>query len=397
MHKRRDFLKRSALVTAGSLLAPQFLSAGKMLLGTNYQGKKLVVVQLGGGNDGLNTIVPFRNDIYYKLRPNLSIPASEVLPLNDELGLNPSLKALKKFYDNGELAVLNNVGYPNPDRSHFRSMDIWQSASDSDKYLKTGWLGRMLDATCPSDAGAYFGLEAGEQLSLAMKGERMKGMAVDDVNRLYQSTRDQFLVGASHAHEHHEHQVDYLYKTLQDVKSSAAYLKEKSGLYSSKIDYPKNPLAKELRGVAQLINAGAESKIYYTSISGFDTHARQKGKQGNLLKSVAESLDAFVTDLKVGGQFENSLVMVFSEFGRRVEENGSEGTDHGTANNVWLIGGKLKKAGVLNTAPDLVKLNNDDLIYTEDFRSVYATILNGWLATNSNDVLGGEFSNLGFV
>ena len=397
MTNRRKFIKRSTLIATSSLLVPRFLSAGESNLDTNYLGKKLVVIQLGGGNDGLNTVIPYRNDIYYQSRPNLAIPGNQVIKITDKLGLNPNMAALQSLFDTGEMAIINNVGYPNPDRSHFRSMDIWHTASDANEYLKTGWLGRMLDSSCPPDAPQHFGLEASEMLSLALKGKRMKGMAVEDIDRLYRSTRDPFLNNIATLHYSDGDSVDYLYKTLIDTKASVAYLKEKTGLHKTKGEYPQNALAHNLSGIAQLINAGAETKVYYASMSGFDTHARQLVQQNNLLKIVSESLWAFINDLRLNGQLHTTLIMVFSEFGRRVNENGSQGTDHGTANNVWLIGGDLKKAGILNEGPNLENLDENDLIYSVDFRSIYATILDNWLDVSSQEVLGRKFENLGFV
>ena len=397
MTNRRNFLKQSAVIATSSLFVPGFMSAGEKNTGVDYRGKKLVVVQLDGGNDGLNTIIPYRNDIYYQLRPNIAIPPEQVIPITDELGLNASMNAMQALYNNGELAIINNVGYPNPDRSHFRSMDIWHSASDSDVYLKTGWLGRMLDACCPRDAGQHFGLEASEMLSLALKGSRMKGMAVEDLNRLYKTTMDPLLSNLATIHHSDGDSVDYLYKTLIDTGKSVSYLKEKADLHKTGVEYPQNMLAHDLSGIAQLINAGAETRVYYVSISGFDTHAVQLDQQNNLLGTVSDSLTAFVHDIKQAGQLDSTLIMVFSEFGRRVKENGSMGTEHGAANNVWLIGGNLKKAGFLNEGPDLEHLDEDDLIFSVDFRSIYATILDSFLEANSQKVLGREFENLGFI
>ena len=397
MTNRREFLKHSALIASSSLLMPRFLTADESGTVAAYRGKKLVVVQLSGGNDGLNTFVPYRNDLYYRLRPNIGIPASQVIPISDELGMNPEMLPLRPLFDNGELVVINNVGYPNPDRSHFRSMDIWQSASDAHIYLKTGWLGRMLDASCPDNACQYFGLESNEMLSLALKGKRMKGMAVEDINRLYRIAKDPFLNEIATVHYAQGDTLDYLYKTLSDTSKSVEYLKEKSDLYSSVVEYPQNELAHHLKGIAQLINAGAETKVYYASMTGFDTHANQPGLQNALLGRVSGSLAAFVEDLRKGGQLDSTLIMVFSEFGRRVAENGSRGTDHGTANNVWVLGKGFKKAGFLNEGPDLVNLDDGDLKHSVDFRSVYATILDNFLDVSSKEVLGREFVNLGFI
>jgi len=397
MTNRRTFLKKSAFIASSSILVPRFLTAAEENMISDYQGKKLVVVQLNGGNDGLNTFIPYRNDIYYQMRPGIGIDPNQVIQVTDELGMNAGLSALQPIYDNGELVIINNVGYPNPDRSHFRSMDIWQSASDSNVYLKTGWLGRMLDACCSPDAGPYFGVESSEMLSLALKGSRMKGMAIEDINRLNRLVKDPFLNDISTVHYNQGDTLDYLYKTLNDTKKSVAYLKEKADLYKSSTSYPQNELAENLSGIAQLINAGAETKVYYASISGFDTHVNQVVQQNNLLEKVSESLASFIEDLRNGGQLDSTLVMVFSEFGRRVSENGSRGTDHGTANNVMILGGKLRKSGFLNAGPDLVNLDDNDLIYSIDFRRIYATLLDNFLEVDSKAVLGRSYEKLAFI
>lgn len=396
MTNRRTFLKNSAVITSGSLLLPRFLAANHKLQKQDFKGRRLVVVQLGGGNDGLNTVVPYRNDLYYKYRPNISIKKDDVIKLSNDLGLNPSMEKLRSIYDQGELLFINNVGYPNPNRSHFRSMDIWQSASDSAQYLRTGWLGRALDSMYHNNK-PYFGFESGEMLSLAMKGNSMKGMAVENIDRLYRSSQDQFLMDISNTHKEDGNAVDYLYKTYQDTRDSASYLKEKIGIGNTVSNFPGNPFSKSLHDITQLINAGVETKIYYASATGFDTHARQLGQHNNLLRQVSESLSAFVEELKSTNQFDSTLILVFSEFGRRVKENGSFGTDHGTANNLWLIGGKLNKTGFLNEGPDLTNLEDFDLTHSVDFRSVYATILEHWLDVDSENVLGNTFGNLEFI
>ena len=397
MMKRRNFLRNSAIIASSPFIIPRFSSAEEIGEEAVYQGKKLVVVQLEGGNDGLNTIIPYSNDLYYRLRPNIALHPEQVIRITGELGFNPGMKAMKALFDKGELAIINNVGYPNPDHTHLRSMDIWQSASDSDEYRKTGWLGRMLDECCPGNVGQYFGLEASEMLSLALKGERIKGMAVEDIDRLYNTARDPFLNHIVSAHQSVGDSLDYLYNTLLDTKKSATYLKGKADLHRTHTGYPDSKLALDLNGIAQLINAGAETRVYYVSVSGFDTHTLQLDQHRRLLETVSGSLSAFVDDLRLGGQLDSTLVLVFSEFGRQATENASMGTDHGAANNVWLIGGGLRKTGFLNEAPDLGRLDNGDLRFSVDFRSIYATILDNFLNVSSELVLGRRFDNLGFV
>ncbi|MDQ6764285.1 MAG: twin-arginine translocation pathway signal, partial [Bacteroidota bacterium] len=218
LFKRREFLQVGSLATA-SMMMPKFLKAfdGKVMVPPG--NKVLVVLQFSGGNDGLNTVIPVRNDIYYQSRPKLGIEKDKALSLNDEVGINPALIALKDLYDDGSLGILNSVGYPNPDRSHFRSMDIWQSASDSDKYLTTGWLGRYLDAQCSGCAKPTQALEVDDVLSLALKGEINKGLAVKDPKRLYNTSHEKYFKEINAAHHPEEETVDYLYKTLSETLS----------------------------------------------------------------------------------------------------------------------------------------------------------------------------------
>ncbi|MCB9267172.1 MAG: DUF1501 domain-containing protein [Lewinellaceae bacterium] len=396
--KRRDFLKASALAST-SLLAPSFLPAAfsGRVEGSRF-GKILVVIQLSGGNDGLNTIIPYRNEEYYRSRPTLAIPAAEVLPANDELGFNPALEPLRALYDEGLLSIINSVGYPNPDRSHFRSMDIWHTASDSDEYLSTGWLGRYLDSECDGCATPYHALELDDSLSLALKGREHSGFAMSDARQLKRTTDNRFLQAVGQAGHHHEHeQAAYLYKIMVDTQSSADYLYEHSKTHSSKATYPLTPFGQDLKKVAELITADAATRIYYVNLTGFDTHANQRNRQARLLQQLAEGVQAFVSDLKQNGLLDDTLIMAFSEFGRRVKQNASNGTDHGTANNVFLLGGQLKQPGFFNPPPDLLDLDEGDLKYQVDFRSLYATILEMWLEVRPAAVLGGEFEKLAVV
>lgn len=407
---RRDFIKKSALTTAGTMLIPHFLKAYELnQLGlAPTTGKTLVIVQLSGGNDGLNTVVPYRNDIYYRERPTLAIPRDKVLTLNDEVGFNPALESLKSLYDDGLVTVINNVGYPNPDRSHFRSMDIWQTASDSDKYLATGWLGRYLDANCTGAAACqpHRAVEVDDTLSLALKGTNVNGLAMLNPQKLYNQTRGGLVDGlakASHADEHNN--VSYLYKTLAETVSSAAYVYDKSAKSASPVNatrgtYPGNELGSRLKTVSELIQSGVSTSVYYISISGFDTHVNQPNQQERLLRQYADAVKAFMGDMKATNRQNDVLLMTFSEFGRRVKQNASNGTDHGTANNVFLIGGGLNGATpgkVFNEAPNLTNLDEGDLKYTIDFRTIYATLLRDWLKADDVTILGRQFDTLGFV
>jgi uncharacterized protein (DUF1501 family) len=389
---RRGFLKMSG-IAGTSLLMPNFLKAAGMKM-IKFEGKILVVIQLSGGNDGLNTVVPFRNDDYYRLRPTISISESEVLKLNDSLGFNPALEGLKNIYDQGLLTVINNVGYPNPDRSHFRSMDIWHSGSSSNEFWYSGWLGRYLDAQCGNGKPAHSVLEIDDTLSLAVKGELKNALGVTSPKMLYDSVRSLNVVNNSQTGNDN---LDYLYKTLADTKYSAEYLYDQSTIYSSSVTYPNTELGKHLKTISELIVSGCETSVYYCEHSGFDTHFGQLGKQKNLLSQYSEAVSAFVEDLKLNNKMNDVTIMTFSEFGRRVEQNASGGTDHGTANNVFIINGELKKPGVYNETPDLKNLDQGDLIYQIDFRNVYSTILRKVLKADDVAILKNNFSPLDFM
>ncbi len=390
---RRDFLKGSALSTT-ALLVPRFLQAFGTNLGTE-QHKKLVVIQLSGGNDGLNTVVPWNNDLYHRARPGLGLKQKDLIPADEEVAFHKNLYDFASLFDNGEVSILNSIGYPNPNRSHFRSMDIWHTGSDSDEYLTSGWVGRFLDNHCQGlpNSNAH-ALEINDSLSLAMKGHTVKGLALQSLEMLYRTTKHPYLQALSHQEEHHHQQADYLYKTLRATTESAEYLFEKTTTYRSRVEYPDNELGKQLQQVAQLINANAVTQVYYVSLSGFDTHAGQKWMQGRLLKQYSEAVSAFVDDLKMGNRFDDTLIMTFSEFGRRVKQNARGGTDHGAANNLFLIGGKLKKPGFYNAMPDLSDLDDGDIKYQIDFRQVYATLIEKWLGHESSLILNKEFDLL---
>ena len=400
MATRRSFIKQSALATAGTMLLPNFLKAFEISPNVAQEsGKILVVIQLSGGNDGLNTIIPYTNDLYYQFRPQLSISKANVLRASDSLGFHPALSKLNELYDRGYLSVINNVGYPNPDRSHFRSMDIWHTASDATEYINTGWVGRYLDSSCKDCHVAHQAIEIDDTLSLALKGESIKGLAIKNPKKLYQILHSEFFqrVGKNTPQDFADPALHYLYKTLAETTSSADYIYDKSKVYQSSVSYPNNEFGGQLKTVAELINSGIETKVYYVSLSGFDTHVRQQGVHERLLGIYADSVSAFISDLEKNNRFQDVMVMTFSEFGRRVAQNASNGTDHGTANNLFIMGKTLKKKGFINETPDLSKLDDGDLIHQIDFRSVYATVLNKWLNANDTQVLNNKFELLDFI
>jgi uncharacterized protein (DUF1501 family) len=394
--KRREFLQVGSLATA-SLMLPKFLKAFENKNMVPPGNKVVVVIQFSGGNDGLNTVIPISNDIYYRERPRLSIAKDKALFLNDEVGLNPALETFKGLYDDGSLGILNNVGYPNPDRSHFRSMDIWQSASASNEYVNTGWLGRYLDAQCKGCDKPTQALEIDDVLSLALKGEARKGLAFKDPRRLYGSSNEKFYKDINSAHRDSEETVDYLYKTMSETLSSADYIFQQSKMHPTSQAYPNTEMGKNLKTIASLILSDINTKVYYVSLGSFDTHVNQEAQQKRLFTELNDAVKAFTTDLKSNNRFQDVLMMTFSEFGRRVSQNASNGTDHGTANNMFFISGGLKEKGMLNAMPDLSDLNEGDLKHKVDFKNVYATVLNKWLGTDDKQILGRQYDHLKFI
>jgi uncharacterized protein (DUF1501 family) len=394
--KRRSFLKYTG-ITSASVLVPGFLKAFEADVFSSL-GKRLVIVQLSGGNDGLNTCVPFSNNLYYSARPKLAIPRNEILRLNDDFGFHPAFGGLRQLFDESELAVYHGVGYPNPDRSHFRSTDIWHTASDSNEYLNTGWLGRLLDANCPGSEHPWYAIEVDDTLSLAMKGKEKSGFAVKNAKKLQQITRDPMIESlAVPAYASHDSEREFLYKTLISTRNGAAYIAEKANLKAEGGNYPQHEFGQSLKQISAFIVNGMQSGIYYTGLSGFDTHVRQAESQQRLLKIVNDSLFQFRNELKKAGEWNNTIVMVFSEFGRRVKQNASNGTDHGTANQVYLLGGALKKAGFRNQAVSLDNLDDGDLRHHLDFRTIYGSLLDGFMNFDSESVLGRKFERLDFI
>lgn len=394
--KRKEFLQIGSLATA-SFMLPKFLKAFEKPMMVPQGNKVVVVIQFSGGNDGLNTVIPVRNDIYYKARPKLGIAKDKSLIITDEVGLNPALEAFKGLYDDGSLSILNSVGYPNPDRSHFRSMDIWHSANASNEYVNTGWLGRYLDAQCKGCDKPTQAMELDDVLSLALKGEQSKGLAFKDPKKLFNTSNGKFLKAVSANHQSGEETIDYLYKTMSETISSADYIFQQSKAHPSAETYPNTNLGKDLKTIASLIFSDINTKVYYVSLGSFDTHVNQEGQQKRLFTELNDAVKAFTNDLKKNNRFDDVLMMTFSEFGRRVTQNASGGTDHGTANNMFFISGGLKQKGVLNAMPDLADLNEGDLKHKVDFKNVYATVLNKWLAADDKMILGNQFDYLNFI
>lgn len=375
---RRDFLKIVGTTTSGLLCLPKFLAAmpteTNFLLQNNYMfGNRqiLVVLQLSGGNDGLNTFIPYDNPLYYELRKNINIPHEQVLKAaKGGMGWHQSLTGFADMMQLGDLSVIQNVGYPNPNRSHFRSIEIWQTGSAATEYKSTGWLGRLLDATCESaDPIGAMNIDSIE--NLALRGITNHCLTMQDPQRFERQLKSANLPDDEHDTNPN---LDYVRKLmLGSFEGDEQIKKALKATAKNTPQYPKQGLAQNLQWVARMIKGGLPTSVYYTSLGGFDTHANQVNTHKNKLKEVNDSVKAFYDDMKNSGLLNNVTLIIFSEFGRRVKDNGS-GTDHGTAAPVFVIGGG-NRGEIIGKNPDLQNLDNGDLKFEIDFRNVYATIL----------------------
>ncbi len=399
---RRQFLKSSALFSSIGL-APAFLTRSVSGAALPVEGFKddrvLVVVQLSGGNDGLNTVVPYSNDEYYRNRPTIGLKQDRLLKLNDDLAFNDRLEGLMSLYDDGKLGLIQNVGYPNPDRSHFRSMEIWHTASDSDDFLGTGWIGRYFDNTCSGTARPQAGVAIMNERPQAFDGEKGFGVVFDRPERFgWREGKGGDNIDAftelNEKKRAGNPTLDFLQHTTSNAIMSSFEVREaaeRSGFKSN-----KSGRTDPLQTVAGLIKGDLATRIFYVSMGGYDTHAGQLGKQDSLLGGFSKSLANFQETLEREGLADRVMTMVFSEFGRRVGQNASGGTDHGTAAPMFLVGSKVRP-GLHGAMPDLTDLDNGDLKYQIDFRSVYATLLEDWFETDSSAVLQHQFKTLPLI
>ncbi|HNC23620.1 MAG TPA: DUF1501 domain-containing protein [Opitutaceae bacterium] len=404
---RREFLQwsgRGIGLLAFSRFAPAFLvqssSAGPMSPETGRP--ILVLVQLAGGNDGLNTLVPFEDANYYRLRPTLGIAKDRVLRLTDTHGLHPSCPELARLFHDGQLGIVQNVGYPNPNRSHFRSTEIWETASASSEFLPDGWIGRFMDNACAGMPASHdplgIHISNGEPQSFVSTHEHPTfGLIPKGGNRRENEENRRLLEALADVPGAAENDnASFLRHTLMDSLVTERKVQQVLGAYQPAAEYPGNAFAGSLRNVAALIAAGLPTRVYFVSLSGFDTHSNQANQQANLLATLSAGLAAFQQDLvrhQLDGQV---LTMTFSEFGRRPNENESRGTDHGTAAPLFVMGSRVK-GGLHGTPPSLDLPPNQDLAFSTDFRGVYATMLDRWLGCPSEKVLGGKFATVPVV
>lgn len=364
---RRNFLTLTGTFTGGLLVLPDFLHAfgsqNNLVIGEQC----IVFVQLNGGNDGLNTFIPYDNPLYYDLRTKIALNKDVVIGKNKGMAFHPSLKDFAQMQQNGDLTVIQNVGYPEPIRSHFRSQEIWQTAADSNKYINEGWLGRYLDLQCNGHQPTA-GINLDSIDNLALKGMEPNSITVKDPNRFKVKFDKEQNVKLSD-----NPQLDFVRKIANSVTEGSDEIQKALVKSKSEISYPKTDLSKNLEWIGRLIKGNLNSKVYYTSLGGFDTHDNQLAIQEKKLADLNDALFSFYKDLKQAQLLQNVTIVVFSEFGRRVKDNGN-GTDHGTAAPMFIIGGN-NKGTILGNNPDLANLDNGDLKYEIDFRSVYASLL----------------------
>jgi uncharacterized protein (DUF1501 family) len=411
-HTRRQFIKRGITFVGAGLAAPRLLlSPDAVWAKTGSLGDRIfVLVELNGGNDGLNTVVPYTQSQYYSYRPTLALRSGEYLPITDSVGLHGNMTALKGLYDQGRVAVVQGVGYPNPNRSHFRSTEIWQTAVP-EVYEPTGWLGRYLDKALGTADGDLEGISVGYTAPQAFNTVTATTASVAsldaysfDVDPAYPEdaqNKVRAFIGLNDDLRGGDSTLDFLARTGLVGYESAQVLASAASTYVPAVAYPSGAqdpygFGAAMTLVAQMIGARLGTNVYYVSLGSFDTHAQQAGQHAALLRSLSDGMAAFYQDMVAHGRGDDVLVMTYSEFGRRVDQNSSGGTDHGAAAPLFVLGNAVR-GGVYGDHPSLTNLGDGDLIYTVDFRSVYTTVLRGWFDVDPQAVLGGSYENLGFL
>lgn len=367
--------------------------------------RALVVIQLAGANDALNTIIPYTNGLYYDFRPNISIAAEDVLPINETLGFNPNLEPIKGLWDRGKVAIINGIGYPNPDRSHFRSMDIWHTAEPA-TVGKEGWLGRVIRELDPNGDNVLTGVNFGRGLprSLALRGVPVASVGnlatyglfpeVDDMARK-QNVLDAF--GKMYGADMKDEVLSFLGQNGLDALSGADILRTAPEQYTSTVEYPANPIAQNLKSVAQVMFAELGTQVYYTTYGSFDTHGGELIAHTKLWQDVSGAVSAFYQDLEEHGWENDATVLIWTEFGRRIRDNGT-GTDHGSGGSAFVIGGSVQ-GGLYGDYPSLKPEDQleGDLHYNNDFRSTYSTLLERWFGMEPAPIVNGHFEQFDFL
>ncbi len=415
---RREFIQNGLSFVALGTAMPTFLMraadavAAEPVGGGATAGKILVVIEMSGGNDGLNTVIPITDPQYAKLRPGIGVASGDAVKIDAKLGLNPTMKSLAQLYEKGHVAVVSGVGYPNPNRSHFQSMDIWQTGDPNiTARERTGWIARYFDADGHYKADPLSGITLGSSLPLAMWSQTSPVSVIGNGQDFGFGTQggggpnefkqmetlkalySEGTVAGSNA-EFVRNVGNEVYASTEAIKKA---LRGSDNKATTAANYPNNnPLAPRLQTIAKLIAGGLGTRVYYANVGGFDTHANQPGQHSYLLGAVADAIAAFQRDLTLQGRDKDVVLMTFSEFGRRVKENASSGTDHGAASVLFVVGSSLH-GGSYGEYPSLSDLDDGDLRFHTDFRSVYATLVENWMGASANKVVPGEFPKLKFV
>lgn len=413
---RRAMIKDGMLVVSAGMVMPAIFSRGiasahaqsqeRSTLAQASSGNILIVVQLAGGNDGLNTVVPYTDSQYNKLRPTLAVPETSVIRLDERLGLHPNLQPLKAIWDGGKMAIVEGVGYPNQSLSHFQAMDIWQTL-DLNGNGSEGWLGKLVSGWVDKDGHPFQSLDVGVQTAQALSSikAQVPTLASVETYRVYPDPADMdggtarmsALMKLYNSYPGTSPYAALLDATAVHAQTGSQQLHAAAAQYQPKVTYPQGPFAAGLKVLAETIVQGLGLRVGYVTLGGFDTHANEKTTHDLLMKTLADGLAAFYSDLDQHGKADNVVIMTWSEFGRRVEENGSEGTDHGTAAPMFVLGKPVSK-GIFGAPPELNNLDaNGNMKYTTDFRSVYATVLDRWMGASSKAVLGGTFDSQNFL
>lgn len=377
---RKSFLKVLGTTVGGTLFLPKFLYA---LPTANYQSAShLVILQLNGGNDGLNTFIPYTDPLYYENRPNIGIAKENILKLNNTMGFHPACKGFLDLMDSGNMSILQNIGYPNPNRSHFRSIEIWQTASKTEDYLTEGWLGRYLDATCSGEEDSPCAINFDTYDNIALKANKANTITMKNPSQFEKMVQR---TGDVHTDHEDNPNLEFVKKLAVGAIEGHEAIERAFKKASLATHYPTTEVSKNLSYIARLIKGSLATKVYYTSLGGFDTHANQLNTHKNKLQDVSEAVKAFFDDLKNANLHQDVTLLIFSEFGRRVKENG-KGTDHGTAAPVFIVGGNNKNT-IIGKNPNLADLDaNGDLKFEIDFRSVYATLLTKKLGVDPQNI-----------
>lgn len=395
--QRRHFLKTSTAASAlafGSTMPQVFANAA---VRAKWDERILVVIEMAGGNDGLNTVVPFKHDAYRKARPTLALPKQDVIAVNDELGFHPVMSGMADLLNDGKLSVVQGVGYDSPNRSHFESMDIWHTCQRKTDNRIDGWLGRYLQNNARSDSSDPAGLHLGkDKQPFALMSRNIPVPSIRSLkqfrlnNQGGRTFRDAIQELASANRGQQNDLLNFVQSSTDAAIAASARLEATAMQQKMESGATNSELAEKLRIIAKLISSGLHTPVYYVQINGFDTHARQEGAHQSLMKQVSEAVTEFQREITSQGNSDRILTMCFSEFGRRVQENASKGTDHGTAGPIFLIGDQVKP-GFVGAHPDLSDLIEGDLKHHTDFRQVYAAVLVKWLGCDSSNILKGHY------